>query len=208
MLEPNNAMLETIPYLRRYARALTNNTRLADRIVQQCLDCAADLRQFVRQDHGDSATQKLWLFSIFHNIYNEFINEQQAIVDQLNDAMEDHLVADSEAATIHPPGNDNHDEYQLALMQLPLLQQQIFLLVCVEKFLYEEVGQIVNLPLGAVLSLLHSARESLADKVYSPHKQGKSGKGNSSDELDTAQFSAEKGDALGNCAEDHLEKIL
>jgi RNA polymerase sigma-70 factor (ECF subfamily) len=156
MQDYKNTILKNIPYLRRYARALTNNHRLADRVVQQCIDCAADLHHLVKEGQ-DNAAQKIWLFSIFHNIYNEFLKEQSAILAQLyND------VPDSEESTF----DLEHDNYHKALTHLPLQQKQVFLLVSVEKFLYEEVSKILNMPLGAILSLLHTARNSIADQVY------------------------------------------
>jgi RNA polymerase sigma-70 factor (ECF subfamily) len=194
-----NKLLENIPCLRRYARALTGNNRLADRIVQQCLDCAVDLQQLVKEDHSNRAAQKIWLFSIFHHIYNEFINEQQAIVEQLTDN-----IPDAETFAFHPQSNLEHDEYQVALMQLPLLQQQIFLLVSVEKFLYEEVSQIVNMPLGAVLSLLHTARNAIAEKVYSDSGQPIVDKAKGSDDINRTQIPERKDGAF----EDHLEEML
>ena len=154
MQDYKNTLVDNIPCLRRYARALTNNYHLADRIVQQCIDCAADLRQFVKEEQ-DKAAQRVWLYSIFHNIYNEFLNEQSTRIAQFS------------SDDSHGDGGDfEHDEYHRALAQLPLQQKQIFLLVSVEKFLYEEVSKIVNMPLGAILSLLHTARNSIVEQVY------------------------------------------
>ncbi len=158
MQDFKNTLIENIPYLRRYARALTDNRRMADRMVQQCIDCATDLHQLIKNGQDNSRDQKIWLFSIFHNIYNEFVAEQQTIIAKLSIDMPDI----EELA-----GMPERDEYQRALAQLPLRQKQIFLLVSVEKFVYEEVCKIVNLPLGAILSLLHTARDSIAEQVYS-----------------------------------------
>ena len=155
-----DTIIETLPYLRRYARALTGDIRLADRMVQQCIDCATDLHQLIKKDQNNAIGQKIWLFSIFHNIYNEFITEQQVFMAQWQTT---ELPANEELLNSH-----EDDKYYRAFKQLPLQQQQVFLLVSVEKFLYEEVSKIVNLPLGAILSLLHTARNSIAEKVYSP----------------------------------------
>ncbi|WP_455210766.1 sigma factor-like helix-turn-helix DNA-binding protein [Kaarinaea lacus] len=162
MEDYKDTIISNIPYLRRYARVLTNNTRLADRMVQQCIDCAMDLHQLIKKEQDGVVRQKIWLFSIFHNIYNEFIAEQQTIVARLPNS----YFSENEEFT----NTYENDQYYRAFMQLPLQQKQIFLLVSVEKFLYEEVSKIVNLPLGAILSLLHTARHSIAEQIYSVHK--------------------------------------
>ena len=161
----NDTVVTIIPYLRRYTRGLTNDNVLADRIVQQCIDCALDLRQFVKQHAGDAAAQKLWLFSILHNIYGEFLNEQNSLLMHLRASL---LVRDDE--TDSRKKISENDTYLQALAELPLIQRQIFLLISVEKFRYEEVADIVNMPLGAVLSLLNTARCTLAEKIFSSHE--------------------------------------
>ena len=154
-----DTIVKNIPYLRRYALALTDNPRLADRMVQQCIDCATDLHKLIKKEQDHVTQHKIWLFSIFHNIYNEFITEQQTIMAQLPDSelSENEEIAD----------DVEYDQYHRALVQLPLQQKQIFLLVSVEKFLYEDVSKIVNMPLGAILSLLHTARNSVAERIFS-----------------------------------------
>ena len=199
MYELNNPLLENIPCLRRYARALTNNNRLADRAVQQCVDCAVDLQKLVIVNLGNAAERKIWMFSIFHNIYGEFIKEQESIGHQLNVDL-----SDNEVVTINPDNHFDNDEHCIALMQLPLLQRQIFLLVSIEKFRYEEVARIVNLPLGAVLSLLHTARQSIAERVYAVHAQVLSGEAKDSDNIEPNPISAENDDAF----KDRLEEIF
>jgi RNA polymerase sigma-70 factor (ECF subfamily) len=207
MHENNNTMLESIPCLRRYARALTGNHRLADRVVQQCIDCAVDLQQLVKEDHADAAAQKLWLFSIFHNIYNEFINEQETLYERLN-----YNLSDTGMFAGDPHSHRDLDEYHRALMQLPLLQQQIFLLVSLERFSYEQVAEIIKMPLGAVLSLLHTARQTIADKVY-PLQEPQAidtvddNAGRLKD-MDAAESAHNKELEIEDQLEDHLEKML
>ena len=158
----NDSLVAIIPYLRRYTRGLTNDNVLADRIVQQCIDCARDLQQFVKHHKADAEAQKIWLFSILHNIYGEFLNEQNSLLMHLRDHSP---VREDDVASRRQ--HIENDTYLRALAELPLLQRQIFLLVSVEKFLYEEVAKIVNMPLGAVLSLLNTARRTLAEKIFS-----------------------------------------
>lgn len=203
MHENKNTMLESIPCLRRYARALTGSHRLADRVVQQCIDCAVDLQQLVKEEHADAAAQKLWLFSIFHNIYNEFINEQEALFERLNFDL-----SDSEMFAVNAHGLSDSDEYHRALMQLPLQQQQIFLLVSLERFPYEQVAEIVNIPLGAVLSLLHTARQTLAEKVYPVQEPQSIDNTESLNDLDASESPDNKKLENEDQLEDHLENIL
>jgi len=161
MREFKNENAEFIPYLRRYARALTGDFPLADKLVQQSFDCALGLRHLFKDKL--KTEKKIRLFSIFHLIHNDYINGQKnfPVVDG---SYSTHLsIVNFQSVE----DKFRNDKYYLAFLQLPLPQKQVLLLVTVERFLYDEVSKILNMPLGAILSQLHTARKSIAEKVYS-----------------------------------------
>lgn len=151
MQDNNGCILENIPYLRRYARALLSNVKSADMLVQQSINCAIDLSH-VLQPNADI---KCWLFSVFHNLYIESIK---------NNLAKSNLYEYSESDA----SNENNSEcdWHYILNKLSIDQKEIFLLVSLENFSYDEVCQIVSLPLGALLSHLHSARTIISQHLF------------------------------------------
>ncbi len=54
-------------------------------------------------------------------------------------------------------------DIDFCLRQLPEDQRQVLLLVTIEGFRYKEVGKIMDIPLGTVMSRLSRARSTLQD---------------------------------------------
>ena len=52
-------------------------------------------------------------------------------------------------------------DINFCIQQLPEDQRQVLLFVTVEGFTYKEVGEIMNIPLGTVMSRLSRARKTL-----------------------------------------------
>ena len=163
MQEFKNALIKYIPNLRRYARALTGDFQLADQVVQQSIDCAVGVSHLVKNE--SEADNKVRLFSIFHLIYHDYINEQKNQPQLKNDGL-----ANSGVTNIDAFENKYRDnKFFQVFNQLPVQQKQVFLLVTVERLLYEDVSKILDIPLGAMLSHLHTARKSIIEKVYATH---------------------------------------
>lgn len=161
MYDSKNTILNFIPSLRRYARALTGELSMADQVVKQSFDCAVSLNHLFKDEL--EADKKVRLFSIFHQMYNDYINEQKKVYWPL-----DHEALTTDLGAVDKLDSKyRNDKFYQIFYQLPLLQKQVFLLVTLERFKYEEVTRILNLPLGAMLSQLHTARRFIADKVYS-----------------------------------------
>lgn len=132
------SIIKTLPYLRRYSYALSGNAEQAEAMVYECVACAMDLTQF--WEPGQS--EKVWLFSVFHNLHNDFLNKNRARWT---------------AAAISPQLSGNG----LDLSQLIPQQKQAFLLISLEGFGYKEVASILNISLGELLALIHGGRKVL-----------------------------------------------
>src|SRR5215510_4327879 len=52
---------------------------------------------------------------------------------------------------------------QKALASLPVHQQEVILLWCLEEMKYQEISETLSLPIGTVMSRLARARQSLKD---------------------------------------------
>lgn len=151
-------VLQHIPALRRYARALTSDVNRADDLVQDSLERA--LQRF--HLYQDGTNLKAWLFTIMHNVY---VNKVRKSCSEPNFVPYDSL------NTSHLSSSDIENDVNLrdlkcALTKLPSEQQNILLLVGLEGFGYKEVSSMLDIPLGTVMSRLHRAREKLRQHMF------------------------------------------
>ena len=73
MDDKGSLIIEQIPRLRRYARALTGNQTLADDLVQDCLERAWS--RFYLWRRGSNL--RAWLFTILHNQYANMVRRER-----------------------------------------------------------------------------------------------------------------------------------
>ena len=142
-----------IPRLRRYARALTRDVTRADDLVQSSLE-----RALARQDLWKPGTDlRAWLFTILHN---QHVNEVRSSL------REDGGIAAEASRAIPSVGPNVLASLQLqeldrAVGSLPPGQRQVILLVGLEGMRYEEVANILDIPVGTVRSRLSRGRHEL-----------------------------------------------
>lgn len=147
---PGRDLVQHIPRLRRYARALTGDHARADDLVQDTLERALNKLSLWR--HGSDL--RAWLFTIMHNV---FINQLRA---RVADA---HLPLDEVAADMPAPAAaaDRLEirDLDVALRRLPDEQRAVLLLVGLEQMSYAETARTLGIPAGTVMSRLSRARE-------------------------------------------------
>ncbi|HEX6142878.1 MAG TPA: sigma-70 family RNA polymerase sigma factor [Geminicoccaceae bacterium] len=144
---------QQIPKLRRYARALLGDPARADDLVQETL-----LRALSRQHMWKPGTNmRAWMFTILHNIH---VNNQRRrfVRGEFQDPLEDQ----PEQGT---PSTQEHSleirDLAKALKTLPEAQRQVLLLVGLEGMDYKQVADVLEVPVGTVMSRLHRGREAL-----------------------------------------------
>ena len=150
------AIIEHIPGLRRYARALTGDAWAADDLVQDTLERACSKwRLWVL-----GSNLRAWLFTLMHNL---FVNQlrrsgRQALAGQhLNVDEVGHELAAPHSAT------DVALDLQRCLLRLPDEQREVLLLVTLEDMSYAEVAKVLQVPIGTVMSRLSRARTRLRE---------------------------------------------
>jgi RNA polymerase sigma-70 factor (ECF subfamily) len=154
----NTQVLQHIPALRRYARALTSDTNRADDLVQDSLERA--LQRFHLYQNGTNL--KAWLFTIMHNVY---VNNVRKSCSEPNFVSYDTLTT-SHHNTSDIDNDVTMRDLKCALTKLPNDQKNILLLVGLEGFGYKEVSHMLDIPLGTVMSRLHRAREKLRQQMF------------------------------------------
>ncbi|MFZ6779421.1 RNA polymerase sigma factor [Undibacterium sp. Ji83W] len=150
--DSRSQLLACIPRLRRYARALVGDRVGADDLVQDTMERGwLKLGSFLPD--GD---MRAWLFSIMHNLRLDQLRKPSLATVELDD--EDASLPAQAASQNH--GLELRD-LQAALMQLPLEQREVLLLVVLEEMRYEDISLTLNIPLGTVMSRLSRGREKL-----------------------------------------------
>jgi RNA polymerase sigma-70 factor (ECF subfamily) len=149
-------LMDHVPRLRRYARALINNRDLADDLVQDTLE-----RALKNTEKFESGTDlRAWLFTIMHNV---FANQaRKGAVRAVHISVDDENIPEREFAV---QGTQTQSlevrDLDFALQRLPLDQRQVVLLVGLEEMSYAEVALALEIPLGTVMSRLSRGRERL-----------------------------------------------
>ena len=154
-------LLEHIPSLRRYARALTGDAWQADDLVQDTLERACSKwRLWIA-----GSDLRAWLFTLMHNIFANQVRRavRRAAAGTAVDAddVADELIADD-------AGTAQSLDLQRCLLRLPEDQRAVLLLVSLEDLSYADVAKITGVPVGTVMSRLSRARSRLRELMDGP----------------------------------------
>jgi len=145
-----------LPRLRRFALALCRSPEEADDLVQAT--CERGLAAAHRFTPGTRAD--MWLFRILRNLWLDRLRRRSTRgVEVEIDAAFD-LAAPGAAGL----GEDRRYLAEVAarIRTLPPEQRDVLLLVCVEEFTYREAAEILDVPIGTVMSRLARARRKIA----------------------------------------------
>ena len=134
-------VVQHLPYLRRYARALTGSQMAGDAYVAATLETLVSEPETI----GPSGNVKVELFQVFTRIWNSLS------VNGRSEQIQRDLPA------------------EVRLGQITPLPRQAFLLSCLEGFSEEEVGAILSTDTDTVRDLVYEAgRELAADMATEP----------------------------------------
>jgi RNA polymerase sigma-70 factor (ECF subfamily) len=147
LLEPQ------IPSLRRYAWALLRDDEAADDLVQDTLERAIS-RWHQRRSDGNV---RAWLFTIQRNLFLNGLRQRRQRGVQVGVETLDEIPA-ADGAT---DGSAGLRDILTGLDALPEEQRSVLLLVGVEDLSYEQAAQVLDVPIGTVMSRLSRAREKM-----------------------------------------------
>ena len=162
---PHPDLVAAIPRLRRYARVLTGEASRADDLVQDTLARAWEKRALWQA----GTDLRAWLFTVMHNL---FVNQRALARRDAQNVSLDGAGAPPEIWQISVrPSQQAHVELQEVLLQLgrlPAEQREVLILAAVEEMKYEEIAEVLDIPVGTVMSRLSRAREKLRRIVAEP----------------------------------------
>jgi RNA polymerase sigma-70 factor (ECF subfamily) len=143
-------LVDLIPRLRRYARALVGDRGAADDLVQDTLERAWAKLHLYRQ----GTDLRAWLFTVMHNVH---VNRVRATrpMETLEDEMPELAQRPAQGDGLLVRDLDR------AIARLPADQRAVLLLVTLEEMSYEDVARALAIPIGTVMSRLSRAREKL-----------------------------------------------
>lgn len=148
-------LVELLPRLRRFARALAHDIPDADDLVQRAVE-----RALVRRDQWNPGTRlDSWMFTIMKNAWIDETRQRSRRSRILRPAEEGEAVADASV-----PDLDSRlgaASVEQAIAALPEEQRIAVALVLVEGLSYAEAAQVLEIPAGTLTSRLVRGRAAL-----------------------------------------------
>jgi RNA polymerase sigma-70 factor (ECF subfamily) len=146
------------PKLWRYCLALTRTRDLADDLAQSaCLRALEKAQLYKTGTHFDR-----WIFRIAHRLW---INEVRKTKVRLGAGVIDVEEANLQNTDLDPEMNILGREVLTGVMALPEEQRSTVYLAYVEGYTYKECAEILDIPIGTVMSRLATARAKLS-KIF------------------------------------------
>lgn len=147
------ALLESIPHLRAFARSLCNDAVAADDLVQDTM-----LRAWkARESYTANTSFRAWSFTILRNVFYSEKRRSWRSTELAPEIAERTLVASD-----NPAKGIELVELRNALDHLPDDQREAIILVGAGGMAYEEAAQIVGCAVGTIKSRVSRARKALA----------------------------------------------
>ena len=148
--------------LYRVAYSWCRNAALADDLVQETL-----IKAYRKADQlRDPKASQSWLFSILSNCYNDHFRRNRETEDIDNIVLVEDNTPESETGELQIVA-----KVRKAVALLSEGQRQTMTLVDLEGFSYIEVSQILDIPIGTVMSRLCRARNALKERLLTEFEE-------------------------------------
>lgn len=147
-------ILALLPQLRRYSRSLTRSDAESEDLLQDCVEKA-----LTHRSQWQGANIRAWAYKIMTNLH---LNARRAIARRPSVGIEE---AETVAASALPSDPLARNRLVQALEILPKEARAVLMLVAVEGHSYQEVADMLAIPVGTVMSRLSRARQTLRQKL-------------------------------------------
>ncbi len=166
--ESQRALEQARARLYRVAYSWCHSAALADDLVQETLSKALRKSSQLR----DPAARDAWLFTILANCYRDHFRKQKDMDDIDEMEISSDITPESESSRAQVVSR-----VRAAIAELPQGQRQVVTLVDLEGFSYVDVAQILEVPIGTVMSRLCRARNAMKARLL-PELQNQMDAGN------------------------------
>ena len=144
------------------ARYLLRNDADADDVVQEALLRALRYFSGYRGEAGDDRGSRAWVLTIVRNTASTWRRRHRA---DASSTEFDETIHSGEADAEHPGSElarrDSRETLARALDRLPADLREVIVLREIEGLSYKEIGDVVDVPIGTVMSRLSRARRRL-----------------------------------------------
>jgi RNA polymerase sigma-70 factor (ECF subfamily) len=164
-VEIGDEIVAMLPRLRSFALSLARRRDEADDLVQGACE-----RAFAAIDSWQPGTRlDAWMFRILRNLWIDRHRRRR-----------DETSLDDDEAGFQVAGEDGRHTVEVrstmaavrvAIDRLPDEQREVLMLVCVEDLSYRDAAEVLEVPIGTVMSRLSRARRSLAVALEQPAAQ-------------------------------------
>ncbi len=162
----NQQLIDELDSLYRTARYLTGNPILAEDIVQE-----VSLKAMRAQHtfHPEKPFRP-WIFAILRHTISDYYRHQQRAPREISLEVDSDIVAEQrvEARLLDKVLDE---EIEQALGDLPEAMRLAVLLADIEGFSYRDIADLLEWPLGTVMSRLHRGRQRLRQRLLTYAKR-------------------------------------
>jgi RNA polymerase sigma-70 factor (ECF subfamily) len=152
-------LIDALPRLRRYAISLSRMADIADDLVQSACERALA----TAATPNDALSFDAWMFRIVRNLWYDRLRRQRVRGQEVDVTVRDDLVAVEDESV--PERRMLLRKAGEAIDRLPEEQRELILLVCVEGLSYRDAADVLDLPIGTVMSRLARARRRVAEDI-------------------------------------------
>ena len=166
--------LEHLDAVYRMAYHLCRRADEAEEIVQEVYLRAmrpSTIARFEDNSAEGGGGMRAWLFAITHNVFYSRIKKQKRDPMQVDEFFGE--ASDGPAPDEAPPQWDGEpmdwehvdEKLKAAIEEMRPEYREVLLMWSVEGLKYREIAEILQVPIGTVMSRLHRARKVLADML-------------------------------------------
>jgi len=149
-------LIALLPRLQRYAGNLCRSSGDADDLVQ--MTCVRVLEKHEQFSPGTNFDR--WAFTIMSSVQNNHLRAQKK--HQHQDISEAMLYTQDDNES-----NTYHAQVMTLVKNLAITQRQAISLVYIEGFSYRETAEILDVPIGTIMSRIARGRAKLSQQLLS-----------------------------------------
>ncbi len=151
-----NALLEALPRVRRFACSLTGNRADADDLLQSTVE------RVLERGVPDDVDVLKWTFRVCRNLWIDEMRSRRVRREAATKPeVRGEETVSGEAVVL---GKLRVREVEEAMESLPEEQRALISLVAIEGLAYREAAEVLEIPIGTVMSRLARARATLAKR--------------------------------------------
>ena len=141
----------------RIAYAWSHDQQTSYDLVQETMSRALQHREKIT----NSRALEIWLCKVMANCWRDLFRRQKDFTDVEHAALESQSLPDHELERVRIVSR-----VQIAISKLNLDQRQVITLVALQGYAYEEVADILAIPVGTVMSRVCRARQNLKELLH------------------------------------------